>query len=115
MESVGEHRLDKRLRNRLNKFEHEVEPYDRLSSIFRGHYSHWYILSIFIPILIIKVMSQSNPFVAIVSGSSLFWIVGQHHSNIMSYQTIVILCRLQETRNLEVKIQADSLVYVCAI
>jgi Na+/melibiose symporter-like transporter len=76
MNSVAEHKLDKRLNDLLNQFEQEVKPYDRLSTISIVITPFGLLLSIFIPILIIKVLSQSNPFVAIVSGSSLSWIIG---------------------------------------
>src|SRR6476469_11239901 len=76
MNSVLEHKLDKRLNDLLNQYEQEVKPYDRLSAISIVITPLGIVLSIFIPLLIIKVLSQSNPFVAIVSGSSLSWIIG---------------------------------------
>ncbi|HEY6164865.1 MAG TPA: hypothetical protein VIW25_08135, partial [Nitrososphaeraceae archaeon] len=68
-------KLDKRLEGLLDQFEHEVEPYDRWSSISMIATPVGIVFSIFLPLLFIKYILQSNSFDSIVSGSSMYWVV----------------------------------------
>jgi len=68
-------KLDKRLEGLLDQFEHEVEPYDRWSSISMIATPVGIVFSIFLPLLFIKYILQSNSFDSIVAGSSMYWVV----------------------------------------
>jgi uncharacterized membrane protein len=71
-----EGKIDSQLEVLLDRFEKEVEPYDRLSSVFLLLTPIGVILSVLIPILIISYSSHANPFTALVSEGILFWTVG---------------------------------------
>jgi len=68
-------KLDKRLEGLLDQFEREVEPYDRWSSISMIATPVGIVFSIFLPLLFIKYIVQSNSFDFIASGSSMYWVV----------------------------------------
>src|SRR6476646_9884393 len=55
-------KLDKRLEGLLDQFEREVEPYDRWSSISMIATPVGIVFSIFLPLLFIKYIVQSNSF-----------------------------------------------------
>ena len=69
-------KLDSRLETLLDRFEKEVEPYDRLLSILAILTPVGVILSILIPIPIISYSSHGNVFSVLVSEGILIWIVG---------------------------------------
>jgi len=69
-------KIDSRLETLLDRFEKEVEPYDRLLSILAILTPVGVILSILIPIPIISYISNGNVFSVLVSEGILIWIVG---------------------------------------
>jgi hypothetical protein len=69
-------KIDSRLETLLDRFEKEVEPYDRLLSILAILTPVGVILSILIPIPIISYISHGNVFSVLVSEGILIWIVG---------------------------------------
>jgi hypothetical protein len=69
-------KIDSRLETLLDRFEKEVEPYDRLLSILVLLTPVGVILSILIPIPIISYSSHGNVFSVLVSEGILIWIVG---------------------------------------
>jgi len=69
-------KIDSRLETLLDRFEKEVEPYDRLLSILAILTPVGVILSILIPIPIISYSSHGNVFSVLVSEGILIWIVG---------------------------------------
>ena len=71
-----EDKIDSRLETLLDRFEKEVEPYDRLLSILVLLTPVGVILSILIPIPIISYNSNGNVFSVLVSEGILIWIVG---------------------------------------
>jgi hypothetical protein len=71
-----EDKIDSRLETLLDRFEKEVEPYDRLLSILVLLTPVGVILSILIPIPIISYSSNGNVFSVLVSEGILIWIVG---------------------------------------
>jgi len=71
-----EDKIDSRLETFLDRFEKEVEPYDRLLSILVLLTPVGVILSILIPIPIISYSSNGNVFSVLVSEGILIWIVG---------------------------------------
>ncbi len=71
-----ENKIDSRLETLLDRFEKEVEPYDRLLSILVLLTPVGVILSILIPIPIISYSSHGNVFSVLVSEGILVWIVG---------------------------------------
>lgn len=71
-----EDKIDSRLETLLDRFEKEVEPYDRLLSILVLLTPVGVILSILIPIPIISYSSNGNVFSILVSEGILIWIVG---------------------------------------
>src|SRR5436189_6322495 len=77
MESlVTKNELDGRLEGLLDQFEREVEPYDRWSSISMFATPVGVVISIFIPMVIMQFVAQTNPYIAVASGSTLYWIIG---------------------------------------
>lgn len=77
METTQLHRkMDSRLALLLDLFEKEVEPYDRLSSLFLILSPIGVILSVLIPLPIMSYSFHVNPFSALTSGGMLFWTVG---------------------------------------
>ena len=77
MESVQlQGKIDSRLEMLLNLFETEVEPYDRMSSLFLLLTPVGVILSILTPVPIMLYVFHVNPFAALVSGGIHFWIIG---------------------------------------
>lgn len=77
METAQVHRkMDSRLEMLLDLFEKEVEPYDRLSSLFLILCPIGVVMSVLIPLPIISYSSPVNPFSALTSGGMFFWIVG---------------------------------------
>jgi hypothetical protein len=71
-----ERKLNSKLEMLLDRFEKEVEPYDRLSSILALLTPVGVILSILIPIPFISHISQANVFSIMISDGILIWIVG---------------------------------------
>lgn len=71
-----ERKLDSKLEILLDRFEKEVEPYDRLSSILALLTPVGVILSILIPIAFIPHISQTKVFSVMISDGILIWIVG---------------------------------------
>jgi hypothetical protein len=71
-----EDKIDSRLETLLDRFEKEVEPYDRLLSFLVLLTPVGVILSILIPIPIISYSSNGNVFSVLVSEGILIWIVG---------------------------------------
>ena len=71
-----ENKIDSRLETLLDRFEKEVEPYDRLLSILVLLTPVGVILSILIPIPIISHSSHGNVLSVLVSEGILVWIVG---------------------------------------
>ena len=69
-------KIDSRMETLLDRFEKEVEPYDRLLSILVLLTPIGVILSILIPIPIISLSSHGNAFSVLVSEGILIWIVG---------------------------------------
>ena len=69
-------KIDSRLETLLDRFEIEVEPYDRLLSILFLLTPVGVILSILIPIPVISYSSHGNVFSILVSEGILIWIVG---------------------------------------
>jgi hypothetical protein len=69
-------KLDQRLERLLDQFEREVEPYDKWSGIALFATPMGIMISIFLPVLLLQSIGQTNPYVAITSGSVLYWIVG---------------------------------------
>jgi len=69
-------KIDSRLETLLDRFEKEVEPYDRLLSILAILTPVGVILSILIPIPIISYISHGNVFSVLMSEGILIWIVG---------------------------------------
>ena len=69
-------KIDSRLETLLDRFEKEVEPYDKLLSILVLLTPVGVILSILIPIPIISYISHGNVFSVLVSEGILIWIVG---------------------------------------
>jgi len=78
MESLvkEERKLDEKLEGLLDQFEREVEPYDRWSSISMFATPVGVVISIFIPMVIMQFVAQTNPYIAVASGSTLYWIIG---------------------------------------
>lgn len=77
MESVQlQGKIDSRLEMLLNLFEKEVEPYDRMSSLFVLLTLVGVILSTLTPVPIMLYVFHVNPFAALVSGGIHFWIIG---------------------------------------
>jgi Na+/melibiose symporter-like transporter len=68
-------KLDQRLQGLLDRFERDVEPYDRLSTISMIATPIGVIISIFLPLLSIQFLSQSNPSSTITSGSTIYYTV----------------------------------------
>jgi hypothetical protein len=71
-----ETKLDDKLEKLLDQFEHEVEPYDRFSSLSMFATPVGIILSIFLPLAYLQFVSAANPFALMVSSGFLYWIVG---------------------------------------
>jgi hypothetical protein len=71
-----EGKINSRMEMLLDRFEKEVEPYDRLSSILALLTPVGVILSIMIPIPFISHSSQVNVFSVMMSEGILIWIVG---------------------------------------
>ena len=71
-----EGKIDSRMETLLDRFEREVESYDRLLSILVLITPVGVILSILIPIPIISHSSHGNVFSVLVSEGILIWIVG---------------------------------------
>jgi Na+/melibiose symporter-like transporter len=68
-------KFDPRLHGLLDQFEREVEPYDRLSAISMIATPIGVIISIFLPLLSIQYLSQSNPYTSIASSSTIYYTV----------------------------------------
>jgi uncharacterized protein YacL len=68
-------KFDRRLQSLLDQFEREVEPYDRLSAISMIATPIGVIISIFLPLLSIQYLSQSNPYTSIASSSTIYYTV----------------------------------------
>jgi Na+/melibiose symporter-like transporter len=68
-------KFDRRLQSLLDQFEREVEPYDRLSAISMIATPIGVIISIFLPLLSIQYLSQSNPYTSIASSSTIYFTV----------------------------------------
>lgn len=71
-----ESKLGSKMEMLLDRFEKEVEPYDRLSSILALLTPVGVILSIMVPIPFISHSSQANVFSIVISEGILIWIVG---------------------------------------
>jgi hypothetical protein len=69
-------KIDSRLETLLDRFEKEVEPYDRFLSILVLLTPIGVILSILIPIPIISYSSNGNVFSVLMSEGILIWIIG---------------------------------------
>ena len=70
-----EKKFDRRLQSLLDQFEREVEPYDRLSALSMIATPIGVIISIFLPLLSIQYLSQSNPYTSIASSSTIYYTV----------------------------------------
>ena len=68
-------KFDRRLQGLLDQFEREVEPYDRLSALSMIATPIGVIISIFLPLLSIQYLSQSNPYTSIASSSTIYYTV----------------------------------------
>ena len=71
-----ETKIDEKLLGLLDQFEHEVEPYDRLSGLSMFATPAGVIMSILLPLAYLQFASHVNPFVTIASSGALYWIVG---------------------------------------
>jgi len=71
-----ENKFDEKLLGLLDKFEREVEPYDRLSGLSMFATPVGVIMSIFLPVVYLQFALHVNPFVALVSSGAMYWIVG---------------------------------------
>ena len=93
MESLvkEESKLDKKLEGLLDQFEREVEPYDRLSSISMFATPVGVVISIFIPMVIMQFVVQTNPYVAVAYGFNSILDYRRYISHNKSYKIIDIL------------------------
>ena len=122
---------DKRLERLLDQFECEVQPYDKWSGISLIASPIGVVISIFLPLLFMQYILQTNPYESIASGSTLYWIVGgivatigltrlplfyvdykKHEISRLKYRPIagVCMCDLSQLRSHMIKMEKSKTV-----
>ena len=77
MESVFEEKkINEHLEGLLDQFERDVKPYDKLSYLSILLTPIGVILSIFIPLLLLRFEAGANPYFYLTSLPTLYWIIG---------------------------------------
>lgn len=112
METTQLHRkMDSRLELLLDRFEKEVEPYDRMSSLFLLLSPIGVMLSVLVPLPIISYSFHVNPFSALVSGGMVCWTVGTILSVLGSTKLAILF--LDHTKHKISKTKYKPLTGVC--
>jgi hypothetical protein len=112
METTQLHRkMDSRLELLLDRFEKEVEPYERISSLFLLLSPIGVMLSVLVPLPIISYTFHVNPFSALVSGGMVCWTIGAILSVLGSTKLAILF--LDHTKHKISKTKYKPLTGVC--